>query len=331
MNRTLLIAAGLALAVPLLTTGAEAEMVLKAGHVQHNDSDIGQAANHFAKRVKELTNGEIEIQVFPDGQLGKSDPAQLESVISGAQDFFVTQMEWYTQWDKRFGVMSTPFVFRDRGHLQTFLKSDLFKDMSKSLEDVGLKFVSTQFNWIRQQDRGVLSRTPVYTPDDLEGMTMRMFQAEMPIKSWSALGANLHVMPWADVYTALATGTVDALTGQIGSIYLAKMTEQLKFFTGLKEYFQPVASVISMKTWEKLTPEQQKLMLQAADETGEVFNRVSASERDEYNRRAMDEHGLKIIQVSLKPWHDKMSPILAEFESAGLLPAGIVAQIRAIK
>ena len=67
----------------------------------------------------------------------------------------------------------------------------------------------TNYNWLRASDRGVLSKKPVFVPDDLKGMKMRMFQAEAPIKAWAALGANVQVIPWPDVYTALVTGTVD--------------------------------------------------------------------------------------------------------------------------
>ena len=87
---------GLLAAALLLAAGpGHAKMVLKAGHVVQATTDQGRAADAFAKRVAELTNGEIEVQVFPDGQLGKSDPDQLENVISGAQGFFITGMEWY--------------------------------------------------------------------------------------------------------------------------------------------------------------------------------------------------------------------------------------------
>ncbi|MDP6120206.1 MAG: hypothetical protein QF450_02165, partial [Rhodospirillales bacterium] len=80
----------IALALAMVGGSVQAKIVLKAGHVLTAQSDQGKGADFLAKRVKELTNGEIEIQVFPDGQLGKSDPDQLESLISGAQDIFIT-------------------------------------------------------------------------------------------------------------------------------------------------------------------------------------------------------------------------------------------------
>jgi TRAP-type transport system periplasmic protein len=310
---------------------ATAKMVLKAGHVLSATSDQGLAIAHFAKRVSELTKGEIEIQVFPDGQLGKSDPAQLESVISGAQDFFVSSIEWYQSWDDRFGIMTTPFVFRDRTHFQHFLRSDLFKDMSESIEKAGMKFLSTDFGWMRMQDRGVLAKRPVRTPADLAGMKFRMFQSEMPIKSWAGLGANIVVMPFSDVYTALATGTVEGLTGPIGALYATKLTEQAKYFTPVREYFQCVVPVISMRTWRRLSPAHQTALMQASNESASFFVEASTKERDDFTQRAMKENGLEILEVPLGPWHEKMKSVLSEFEASGVLPKGLAQQVQAIQ
>jgi TRAP-type C4-dicarboxylate transport system substrate-binding protein len=315
----------------LLAAPAEAKIVLKAGHVTPAQTDQGQAAEFFAQRVAELTAGEVEIQVFHDGQLGTSDPAQLENVISGAQGLFITGMEWYKAWDDRFGILSTPFVFRDRAHLEAFLASELFADMAKSLEENGLRFVPETFNWIRQGDRGILASRPVFTPEDVKGLQLRMFQSEMPIKTWTAFGADLLVMPWADVYTAFATGQVNAVTGAFVFPYHAKHVEYAKYFTNLKEYFQPIAPVIGTVTWEKLTADQQRALQQAAADAGEIFVEVSRADTEQATRDAVDAYGVSFIEVPLAPWHAAMAPVLAAFEDDGILPAGIIEQVQAIK
>jgi TRAP-type C4-dicarboxylate transport system substrate-binding protein len=319
------------MAVLLAAPQADAKMVLKAGHVVSANTDQGRAAVFFAKRVAELTNGEIEIQVFHDGQLGTSDPEQLESVMSGAQGFFFTGMEWFKAWDDRFGILSTPFVFRDRAHLRAFLESDLFADMQKSLEENGLKFVPRKFTWIRAADRGIFASRPIFTPDDARGIKLRMFQSEMPIKTWTALGANLLVMPWADVYTAFATGQVEAVTGSFFVMLQAKHVEHAKYFTNLKEYFQPISPVIGMATWEKLTDDQKRAMEQAAEEAGETFVQAGLELTVSSMEEAKRKYGVSFIDVPLQPWHDKMAPVLVDFEDSGVLPKGLVEQVKAIK
>jgi len=191
------------LALGLAGGPGDAAMRLKAGHILPPTSDQGQAAEFFANRVKELTKGEIEIQVFHAGELGKSIPSQLENLVSGAQDLFIDTFDYFKAWDPRFGVVNTPFVFRDREHFKKFLTSDLFADMVASLEKRGVVFLGKgNYNWLRAGDRGLLTRTPIMKPEDLKGYKLRMFQAEAPIKAWAAFGANIQpdslaVFPWA--------------------------------------------------------------------------------------------------------------------------------------
>ena len=77
----------------LAATPASAATTLRAGHLQPATSDQGIAIDFFAKRVNDLTNGDIEVQVFHSAELGKSIPVQLENLVSGAQDFFIETMD----------------------------------------------------------------------------------------------------------------------------------------------------------------------------------------------------------------------------------------------
>ncbi len=319
----------LAAALLAATAPADAAMKLRAGSVLPPTSDQGQAADFFAKRVKELTNGEIEVQVFHSGELG-SPPTQFENTIAGAQDLVIDTLDYFKSYDDRFGVINTPFVFRSRDHFQKFLNSDSFATIAEKVEERGLVFLGN-YNWMRQQDRGILSRTPIFTPEDLQGYKMRMFQAEMPIQAWSGMGANIQVMAWADVYTALATGAVDSLTTVVSASYLNKHIEVLKYFTNLKEYFQIVLPVISKRTWDKLDDAQKDALTQAANEAGEVYVRISRENDQKHIMAAQEELGLTIIQPPLGPWHGHADAVHKTIEEEGLLPKGIIGQARAVK
>ena len=321
------------LAAALVAAPAAAAMQLKAGHLQPATSDQGIAIDFFAERVKALTNGEIEVQVFHSAELGKSIPVQLENLVSGAQDFFIDTMDYFKVWDDRFGAINTPFVFRDRhDHFRKFLASDLFNDIVATVEERGVVFLGKRkYNWLRAGDRGILSRTPIFRPEDLQGYKMRMFQAEMPIKSWGSFGANIQVIPWADVYTALATGVADALTTVVVASYDNKHIEVLKYFTNVREYYQIIAPMISKRTWDKLDDGQRQAIEQASFEAGELYTETSRRQTVEKTRKAQAELGLTIILPPLGPWHDHMAKVHAEFEEQGLLPSGLITKVKAIE
>lgn len=332
MRMFLRIAGAALLALGLGGGPGEAAMRLKAGHILPPTSDQGIAMEFFAKRVKELTNGEIDIQSFHSGELGKSIPSQLENLVSGAQDLFIDTFDYYKAWDPRFGVVNTPFVFRDRDHFRKFLASDLFADMIATLEKRNVVFLGKgSYSWLRAGDRGLLTKTPIMKPEDLKGYKLRMFQAEAPIKAWAAFGANIQVIAWPDTYTALATGTVDGLTTVLSASYLTKQTEVARFFTNVGEYYQIVVPVVSKRTWDKLTPQQRDIFEAAAKEAGVKYLEASTTERDEYDRKAQNDHGVTIINPPMKPWLDVAKTVFERFEAENILPKGIVAQVQAIK
>lgn len=308
---------------------AEGEMKLKAGSVLPPDSDQGQAMEYFGKRVKELTNGEIIVQSFHSGELGPP-PTQFKNTIAGAQDLVVDTLDYFKAYDDRFGVINTPFVFRSRKHFNKFLNSDQFTKIAEKVENRGLVFLGN-YNWMRQQDRGILCRKPIFTPEDLQGVKMRMFQAEMPINAWSAMGANIQVYSWSDVYTALATGAVDSLTTVVSASYLNKHIELVKYFTNVREYYQIVLPVVSSRTWKKLNDTQKKVMTQAANEAGIEYMRLSKLKNDEHIQRAQEDLGLSIIIPPLKPWLKKGEEVHRILEEKGFLPKGIVAAAKSIK
>lgn len=319
-----------AVAVTFIGVGpSAAQMELRAGSVLPPTSDQGQAAEFFAKRVFELTNGEIKIVVFHSGELG-SPPTQFENTIAGAQDLVIDTLDYFKAYDDAFGVVNTPFVFRNRQHFSNFLNSPAFAEIAAKVEARGLKFLGN-YNWMRQQNRGILSRKPIFSPDDLQGYKMRMFQAEMPIQAWSAMGADIQVMSWADVYTALATGAVDSLTTVVSASYLNKHIEVIKYFTDLGEYYQIVLPVIGKRTWDKLSSSQQDAMVQAANEAGEEYMRLSKANNDADILRAQNELGLTIIYPPMGPWQAKAVAFHELVEEKGWLPAGIIAKAQAVK
>jgi TRAP-type C4-dicarboxylate transport system substrate-binding protein len=331
MLRATLTAMTLGALLSIGMSSGHAAMVMKAGHNQGADSAQGKALLFFAEQIGEKSNGELEVEVFHDLTLGPV-ATQLENVVSGAQAFYIDTMDYFKVWDEIFGVINTPFVVRSKDHLLKFLQSEMFAQTIDRVEQRGIVFLGKgKYTWVRTGDRGLLTKDPIYTPEDLQGYKIRMFQAEMPIKAWSALGADVNVIAWNDVYTALATGLVDGLTTPISGGYLNKLTEQTRYFTNLKEYFQILAPIMSRRTWDELTPEQQQIVEDAAFEAGELYARLSREEDLELTRKAQEEDGLTIILPPLQPWHDRMKPLYAEFEASGLLPEGIVEKAQAIQ
>lgn len=333
MARSLAVRAFAAFAICIgLALPASAKTLWKVNILLTQESELGLATAHFAKRVKELTNGEIEVDVFYNGQLGKNIPVVMQSLVSGDLDGFVELLAYFGNWDKRQNIIACPYCFKSFEQFDAFLKSPLFQEMSTVIYDKGIKIVnSDRMNWFKQEQRGVLMRKPVFLPDDLKSQKIRQYQAEMPIKGLMALGANVQVIPWPDVYTALMTGTVDGLETTLAQTVQSKHVEAAKYYTTLELYYQVVSPSFSRKSWEKLTDPQKKAVEQAIWEGGEVYKKESTRQLQEYEKIAMEQFDVKLIRTPLKPWIEKIKPAHEEFIKAGLIPKETIDYIAQLK
>ena len=79
-------------------------------------------------------------------------------------------------------------------------------------------------------DRTLFSKKPVFTPNDLKGVKLRMFQARVPVLTWQTLGTNTVIIPWGEIYTALATGTVEAVTARVEAHYATEADRGREIF-----------------------------------------------------------------------------------------------------
>ena len=332
MYKRIIVNTAMALVVAALGAApAAAKITLKAGHINQPQSPLGLGVQKFADLVAERSGGEIEIKVFPASQLGSID-AQFENLTAGSQDIMVELLEWYSSWDKRFAVFGLPYLFRDRDHMKAFLATDEFRQsMIGSLEEkLDAKFFVDRITWDFQLDRTLLCNKPVFTPADLQGLKLRMFQSRIPVLSWETLGAGIQIIPWAETYTALATRTVDCITARVEAHYNMKQTEVAKYITITKEYFQAYIPLISRKTLARLTPAQIAIIEEAAYDAGEWFTAFGRDMQLTYEQKVIDEHGVSIIRVPLGPWSEKIRPAYGKFESEGEIPAGMIDTISAL-
>ena len=142
----------------------------------NNENDfISDGFRFFAKRVNELSNDELEVEIFWSSQLGGARE-MVQGVAAGSIDMQMDVIELLVTFEPRIGVLSLPLVFRNRDHFAHFIGSDVFGELPRSVceskgimfpDREGLKDPQIAKNWVRPYDRGIVSKRPIFTPDDL--------------------------------------------------------------------------------------------------------------------------------------------------------------------
>lgn len=202
------------------TTAAETSnsdaIVLQVAFENSISEPIGQGIVKAQELLKEKSGGTMEIQIYPDSQLGDKS-SLIDSMLLGENVCTVADGAFYADYGvPDFGIVFGPFLFDSWDQCWTLIESDWYKEQCDKLEEKGLKLVAS--NWI-YGERHTLTTVPVNTVDDLKGLKIRVPSNEIQSKGFDVLGATSTGMALGDVYQALQTKTIDGAENPLATLY----------------------------------------------------------------------------------------------------------------
>ena len=311
------------------TTAEAAKVSLKLGHIRADTSPTHKAAVKFAELVAQKTNGEVEIKIFPNSQLG-GILDMFTGMKAGSLDMVYGGINTYA-WIKGgevFQITSVAFLYRDYDHMRRVLLSPVFKPHLDAAEKAtGIKVLNMNGD---TAPRELSTRDkPVRTAADFKGLKIRIAESVLARAVFQRLGANPQVIPYADLYMALKQGVVDAQENGVIPIKNMSFYEVQKYLT-LTHYIRDVETFyISPAKWQALSPAQQKALLDASDEAGNLATELTKQELDEATKFLATkmtgiEPDLASIQKALEGLYEE------QFEGK-LWPKGLLQQVRDFK
>lgn len=239
-----------------------APVTLKLGHIAEPENVYGQGATHFAERVKELSNGDIVVQVFPSSQLGNQRDL-VEGLGLGTVDMTLTGTAVMGNFVPEMAVFDLPFIFRDVNHAYKALDT-VGMDLAKQGEDKGMITLAIWENGVRHMTN---NKRPIKEPEDMKGLKVRVMEQPVYINMMKFLGASPTPMAMSELYTALQKGVIDGQENPLGHIATKRFNEVQKYLSLTGHTYAAEPLLISTIAWNKLTPEQQQVLKQAAEET----------------------------------------------------------------
>jgi tripartite ATP-independent transporter DctP family solute receptor len=290
---------------------AEAKIVVKYGHVGPPIHPQHLGALAFAKYVNEKTGGEIEVQVFPLGQLG-GERSMTEQVQAGTLHMTAVTSSVLSNFVKEMGIIELPFVFPDRDTAYKTLDDKEVRDrFSKYCEPKGFIFIGYTENEFRDLTN---SRGTIRKPEDLKGLKIRVVESPLFIDTFRTLGANPVPLPFPEIYNALQQKVIDAQDNPLYTSTLMKFTEVNKFATITQHMLTECPVVVNKQFWASLSPDQQKIFRDAADVQIKVNREGNAKGRAEAVEKASAQ-GVEVVTLTaaerdafkkaVKPVYDK--------------------------
>lgn len=285
------------------------------------------AGKKIAEVAEKLSNGQIKFKVFTVGQLG-SAMDQIESVTQGTQDSMLMEISWFGNLLKDWNVLAMPFTFKNQNHLNVYLNSPLCDPVKKeALEKYNMRIIETDFNRL---PRVVLSKKPVFKPEDLVGMKFRVPAIPMYQRSWEAMGTKTTRVTWGETYLGIKQGVADAMEGLFDGVVGMRFHEVAPYITMTNHLHTTAIFVINEKVWQSLGADLQKTLKEAVKEGQKIFNDETQKLKTVQEKRVIDDNGV-IIYVSTKPFQEKIQFLVGEQENLGTWSKGLYDKIQQLK
>jgi len=287
-----------------------------------------QGVLKFIKLVDERSKGRIKIIPYFGEILGPSK-VQLENVITGTQDFYTASYTFLANYVPEFRVHSLPYLFESYEEYQKFLLSPIEENMEKKIiKNVGLRVLNEKKNWKIGAYRVIVSKKPIKSIDDIKGLKLRQPDNQTTIKIWTALGANVVIIPFTETYLALQQGMVDALTTTLEGYSSVKFFDIAKHITKSNEYQQQDCTVMNERKFQSLPQDLQEVIIESMNDAGDFTTQLIENKAIEIENELKNKHGVQIHDIDLKPFKEKTQAAYDELEASGFIPAGILDQIK---
>ncbi|KQY88527.1 TRAP transporter substrate-binding protein [Pelomonas sp. Root1444] len=303
------------LAAALLSPSVWA-LELKSADV-HNSDDYPTvvAVKHLGQLLAKSSGGALTVKVFNKGALG-SEKETIDQVKLGALAMTRVNLAPLTAMCPKTLVPSLPFLFRDTAHMRRAFDGPPGEEILKACEHQGMVGLALYDSGARS----VYARKPIKTLADMKGLKIRVQQTDLWVSAMTALGANPSPMPIGEVYTGLKTSLIDAAENNVPSYEGFRHFEAAKFYSRTEHSMTPEGLFISKRIWDKLTPDQQKQLREAAKASVAV-ERERWDAQEAKALATVKAAGAQIVEPDREPFRQAVQPVIAKFVNTPELQA----------
>ncbi|OWJ92655.1 TRAP transporter substrate-binding protein [Paracoccus yeei] len=303
------LAALLATAALAGAASAECEITLRSSDTHPDGYPTVEGVKAMAAEVKEKTQGRICIEVFPSSQLGEEKDT-IEQTQFGVIDMIRASFGSFNDIVPITQTVSLPYLYKSDEHLHKVMDGPIGQEIAKGFEEHGLVPLA-------YYDGGARSfynaKKPIRTVEDLKGLKFRVMQNDVFVDMMTALGATATPMPYGEVYSSIQTGVIDGAENNFPSYDSSGHAEVAKYFTLDQHLMVPELVAVAKTSWDKLSPEDQAIMREAAQNSATLQRRLWA-EQEKASEDKVAAAGAEIIKdVDKTAFIEAMAPVYEKY------------------
>ena len=288
-----------------------------------------QAMFEFERVVEEISGGEMQVELFPSGELIVQDQL-LPAVRRGNIDIAYAGPNWLAQFIPYVSMLAAPYIFESYEHMSGALNGEIGARLNEDIvAQLGVRSLGAFYLGTRQLNLRDIGRE-VRTPADMEGVILRMPGTETWQFMGRALGANPTPLAFSEVYLALQTGTIDGQDNPLPTNFNAKFYEVTRYIVLTDHFINPVMPIINEDTWQSLTSQQQDWVVQAMEAARELCDRLNL-ENEARLVAYFEEQGMDIIEPDKDAFRTyALDTVMGDDEITSTWDMELFAQVQAI-
>lgn len=282
---------------------------IKFANQNAKGTPIVMGMDRFAELVEKKSGGKLKVQVYPGGALG-SDQANVSALQGGTLEMAAMNSGIFASLEKEFAIYDFPFLFGTPKEADYVVDGPFGQNLHKKLEAkglVGLGYYELGFRELTN------SKRPIRKVEDIAGLKLRVIPNPINVDWVKALGANPTPLPFPELYAALEQKAVDGQENPVATIKGAKLYEVQKYLTLTNHQYNPQSIVVSKKFWDTLSPADQKVLREAAQESV-GYERTQSRAALQSGLADLRKDGMEIDELppaEIAKLRDKMKPVIA--------------------
>lgn len=282
---------------------------LRGWNIHVQDYPVSIAMDSFAAEIAERTNGELTAKVFHNGVLG-DQPDAIEQVRLGVLDFGEFSLGPMGTSIPETNVVSLPFIFSSIPEMYKLMDGEVGEAIGAGMIERGM----VPLGWYDAGARSFYnSMRPINTPADVAGLKIRVMSNDLFVQMVESMDGNATPMAFAEVYQSIQTGVVDGAENNPPSYESTNHFEVAKYYSLTEHLIIPECLCMSKMTWDRLTPEQQEIVMDAGRKSADLQRELWQA-REAASMEIVQAGGTVVNTIADKaPFQAAMAPVYDAF------------------
>lgn len=316
---------GMLLATAAMAMAASAcETTLKSSDTHPDGYPTVEAVKAMGKMLEERTGGRLCIEIYHSAQLGQEKDT-IEQTQFGAIDLNRVSLGPFNNIIEETQIPSLPYIFRSVDHMHKVMDGPIGQEILDAFaahDLIGLGFYDGGSRSFYNKEK------PIKSMEDMKGMKFRVMQSDMFVDMVSALGANATPLPYGEVYSSIQTGVIDGAENNWSSYDTSGHYEVAKYYTLDEHLIVPEVLVMSKKSWDKLSPEDQEAVRAAAKDSVPVMRELWVAQEKASEDKIRAAGSEIVTDIDKGPFIEAMKPVYEKYVKSDKLK-DMVARIQA--